>query len=180
MRGARKVRQKPGPKPKRRAAGGTPYTGSKPRTGAAPMDMRLDDEWRKRRRTGAGGSSSPARSLSQPDKAKQQPRPNTGTGTAGAKVETPIRVAGPQERLAIAGGSQPAVVKLVSYAAGSNRVGKLLTYQSRDGELAIERETGAQMAGGQWIQALADDWAEEDGRQPSKDVLRLSLSVGSD
>ncbi|NTG38849.1 hypothetical protein G6K91_31795, partial [Agrobacterium rhizogenes] len=30
MRGARKVRQKPGPKPKLRAAGGMPYTGSKP------------------------------------------------------------------------------------------------------------------------------------------------------
>jgi hypothetical protein len=180
MRGARKVRQKPGPKPKRRGAGGTPYTGSKPRTGAAPMDMRLDDEWRKRRRGGAGGSSSPTLSLSQPDKAKLKPEPNTGTGTAAAKVESRIRVAGPQERLAIAGGSQPAVVKLVSFAAGGVRVAKLLTYQSRDGELAVERETGAQMAGGQWIQALADDWAEEDGRQPSKDVLRLSLSVRSD
>uniref|UniRef100_UPI0035ABF201 LPD7 domain-containing protein n=1 Tax=Rhizobium rhizogenes TaxID=359 RepID=UPI0035ABF201 len=180
MRGARKVRQKPGPKPKLRAAGGMPYTGSKPRTGAAPMDMRLDDEWRKRRKGGAGGSTSSARSLSQPDKARLKPEPNTGTGTAAAKVESRIRVAGPQERLAIAGGSQPAVVKLVSFAAGGVRVAKLLTYQSRDGELAVERETGAQMAGGQWIQALADEWAEEDGRQPSKDVLRLSLSVLSD
>ncbi|MCJ9719924.1 relaxase/mobilization nuclease domain-containing protein [Agrobacterium sp. SHOUNA12C] len=180
MRGARKVRQKPGPKPKLRAAGGMPYTGSKPRTGAAPMDMRLDDEWRKRRKGGAGGSTSSARSLSQPDKTKQQPRPNTGTGTEGTKAEPRIRIAGPQERLAIAAGSQPAVVKLVSFAAGGVRVATLLTYQSRDGELAVERETGAQMAGGQWIQALADDWAEEDGRQPSKDVLRLSLSVRSD
>ncbi|NTJ51559.1 relaxase/mobilization nuclease domain-containing protein [Agrobacterium rhizogenes] len=180
MPAARKVRQKPGPKPKRYGAVGTPYTGSKPRTGAAPMDMRLEEERRKRRRGGAGGSSSPTLSLSQPDKAKLKSEPNTGTGTAAAKVESRIRVAGPQERLAIAGGSQPTVVKLVSYAAGSSRVAKLLTYQSRDSELAVERETGAQMAGGQWIHALADDWAEEDGRQPSKDVLRLSLSVRSD
>ncbi|OCJ02484.1 hypothetical protein A6U85_30415 [Agrobacterium sp. 13-626] len=180
MRVARKVRQKPGPKPKRHGAGGAPYTGSKPRTGAASIDLLLEDEWRKRRRGGAGGSSSPARSLIQPNKAKLQPGSNTDTGTAGAKVEPRIRIAGPQERLAIAGGSQPAVVKLVSYAAGSSRVAKLLSYQSRDGELAVERETGAQMAGGQWIQALADEWAEEDGRQPSKDVLRLSLSVRSD
>ncbi|MFW8642773.1 hypothetical protein ACOJBO_08310 [Rhizobium beringeri] len=79
--------------------------------------------------------------------------------------------------MAIAGGSQPAVVKLVSYAAGSTRVGKLLTYQSRDGELTVERETGEQVTGGRWIQTLADEWAEEDGRQPSKDVLRLSLLV---
>ncbi|NTH68476.1 relaxase/mobilization nuclease domain-containing protein [Agrobacterium rhizogenes] len=176
----KKVRQKPGPKPKRHGPVGLPYTGSKPRTGAAPMDLLLEDEWRKRRRGGGGGGSLPARSLSQPDKTKLKPGPNTGTGTAGAKAETRIRIAGPQERLAIAGGSQPAVVKLVSYAAGSSRVAKLLTYQNRDGELAVERETGAQMAGGQWIQALADEWAEEDGRQPSKDVLRLSLSVRSD
>ncbi|OCJ22159.1 LPD7 domain-containing protein [Rhizobium rhizogenes] len=176
----RKVQQKPGPKPKRHGAVGRPYTGSKPRTGAAPMDMWLEDEWRKRRRGGAGGSSSPARSLSQLDKTKLKSGPNTGTGTAGAKLESRIRIADPQERLAIAGGSQPAVVKLVSYAAGSSRVAKLLTYQSRDSELAVERETGAQMAGGQWIQALANEWAEEDGRQPSKDVLRLSLSVRSD
>lgn len=180
MPAARKGRQKPGPKPKRHGAGGMPYTGGKPRTGAAPIDMRLEDEWRKRRRGGAGGSSSPALSFSQPEKTKLKSGPNTGTGTAGAKVEPRIRVAGPQERLAIAGGSQPAVVKLVSYAAGSGRVAKLLTYQSRDGELAVERETGAQMAGGQWIQALADEWAEENGRQPSKDVLRLSLTVRSD
>ncbi|ACM31122.1 conserved hypothetical protein (plasmid) [Rhizobium rhizogenes K84] len=179
MRAVRKARQKPGPKSKRHGPVGLPYTGSKPRTGAAPMDLLLEDEWRKRRRGGAGGSSSPVRSLGQPDKTKLQPGPNTDSGTVGAKAETRIRVAGPQERLAIAGGSQPAVVKLVSYAAGSSRVGKLLTYQSRDGELAVERETGAKMAGGQWIQALADEWAEEDGRQPSKDVLRLSLSVQS-
>ena len=96
------------------------------------------------------------------------------------KTDTGIRIAGPAERLAVAGGSQPAVVKLVSYAAGSTRVAKLLTYQSRDGELAVERETGEQVAGGQWIQTLADEWAEEDGRQPSKDVLRLSLTVRSE
>nr|WP_234914411.1 LPD7 domain-containing protein [Rhizobium rhizogenes]QCL09131.1 relaxase/Mobilization nuclease domain protein [Rhizobium rhizogenes]QCL09514.1 relaxase/Mobilization nuclease domain protein [Rhizobium rhizogenes] len=180
MLAARKVRQKPGPKPKRPGAVGTPYTGSKPRTGAAPIDLLLEDEWRKRRRGGAGGGISPARSLSQADKTRLKSGRNTGAGTAGAKVEPRIRVAGLQERLAIAGGSQPAVVKLVSFAAGGVRVAKLLTYQSRDGELAIERETGAQMAGGQWIQALADEWAEEDGRQPSKDVLRLSLSVLSD
>ncbi|WP_286202853.1 relaxase/mobilization nuclease domain-containing protein [Rhizobium lusitanum] len=180
MLSMRKVRQKPGPKRKRPGAVGTPYTGSKPRTGAAPIDLLLEDEWRKRRRGGAGGGISPARSLSQADKTRLKSGPNTGTGTAGAKTETRIQVVGPQERLAIAGGSQPAVVKLVSFAAGGVRVAKLLTYQSRDGELAVERETGAQMAGGQWIQALADEWAEEDGRQPSKDVLRLSLSVRSD
>lgn len=103
MLSMRKVRQKPGPKRKRPGAVGTPYTGSKPRTGAAPIDLLLEDEWRKRRRGGAGGGISPARSLSQADKTRLKSGPNTGTGTAGAKTETRIQVVGPQERLAIAG-----------------------------------------------------------------------------
>ncbi|OLP54646.1 hypothetical protein BJF92_08815 [Rhizobium rhizosphaerae] len=80
-------------------------------------------------------------------------------------------------RQSIARGSQPAVVKLVSFAAGKTRVGKLLGYQSRDGELSVENETGETVEGRDWIKALANEWAEEDGRKPSKDVLHLSLTL---
>ncbi|OLP57672.1 hypothetical protein BJF92_07065 [Rhizobium rhizosphaerae] len=82
-------------------------------------------------------------------------------------------------RPAIARGSQPAVVKLVSFAAGKARVGKLLGYQSRGGELPVEDENGDRLAGRDWIRTLASEWAEEDGRAPSKDVLRLSLTLPS-
>ncbi|NEJ26163.1 relaxase/mobilization nuclease domain-containing protein, partial [Rhizobium leguminosarum] len=176
---ARKTRQKPGPKPKRRAGNGTPYTGGKPRTGFMPVPMAFEDEWRKRRSSGGGAGVSATGRASPLGKTKPDPGSNHATGAGGAKAGSGVRTPGPAERLAVAGGSQPAVVKLVSYAAGSTRVGKLLAYQSRDGELTVERETGEQVAGGQWIQALADEWAEEDGRQPSKDVLRLSLFVRS-
>ncbi|WP_392714107.1 LPD7 domain-containing protein [Rhizobium ruizarguesonis] len=172
---ASKMRQKPGPKPKRRAGNGTPYTGGKPRTGFVPVPMAIEDEWRKRRSSGGGGGVSATGRAS--PLAKTKPDPGSITGAGGAKAGSGIRIAGPAERLAIAAGSQPAVVKLVSFAAGSTRVAKLLAYQSRNGELTVERETGEQVAGGRWIQTLADEWAEEDGRQPSKDVLRLSLSV---
>ncbi|MGO4569335.1 LPD7 domain-containing protein [Rhizobium sp. 2YAF20] len=173
---ARKIRQKPGPKPKRRLGNGTPYTGGKPRTGFIPVPMAFEDEWRKRRGGGGAGVSTTGRAGSF---GKAEPDSGSNVAAGGAKAGSGIRTAGPAERLAVAGGSQPAVVKLVSYAAGSTRVGKLLTYQSRNGELTVERETGEQVAGGPWIQTLADEWAEEDGRQPSKDVLRLSLTVRS-
>lgn len=174
----RKIRQKPGPKRKRRRGDGTPYTGSRPRTGFMPVPMELEDEGRKRRVSGGGGGlgTLAAGHASSPARAKAAPGSNIGEGAARA---APIWTTGLAERLGVAAGSQPAVVKLVSFAAGSARVRKLLAYQSRDGELTIERETGEQVAGASWIQALADEWAEEYGRQPSKDVLRLGLFVRS-
>ena len=174
----RKIRQKPGPKRKRPSGDGTPYTGSRPRTGFMPVQMDLEDERRKRRGSGRGRGSGTvaAGDASSPARAKAAPSSNIGEGATRA---SPIRTAGLAERLGVAAGSQSAVVKLVSFAAGSARVGKLLAYQSRNGELTVERETGEQVAGASWIQALADEWAEEYGRQPSKDVLRLGLFVRS-
>ncbi|WP_245472522.1 LPD7 domain-containing protein [Rhizobium jaguaris] len=174
---AAKAGRKPGPKPKRRADNGKPYTGRKPRTGVTPVVSAAVDEDVRRGRRG-GGRASPVGVISPFDRGASMS--GHGPGDNGPSSEPQRRPAGPAERLAVAGGSQPAVVKLVSYAAGGARIGKLLTYQSRDGELAVERETGEQLSGGSWIQALADEWAEEDGRQPSKDVLRLSLTVRSD
>jgi hypothetical protein len=168
----RKARQRPGPKPKRRGGEGRPYTGGKPRTGSIPVPIDVEEEWRSR--PDAGGRGGPVSSRGAISLHDAKPGSNSSHGANG---NSPPRIAGPAERLAVAGGSQPAVVKLVSFAAGSARVGKLLGYQSRDGELAVERETGEQMTGGSWIQTLADEWSEEGGRQPSKDVLRLALSV---
>jgi hypothetical protein len=169
-------RQPPGPRPKRRRkqadAGdsGLPAVGGRPWTGpAAPQADLLDDE-RRRRAGGGGGKKSSA--------AGPRFRRGNGSETAPDRSGSSLPPGGAAvERIALASGSQPAVVKLVSFAAGRARVGKLLTYQSRGGELSVENEAGAPSEGRDWIGQLADDWSEADGREPSKDVLRLSMTV---
>jgi hypothetical protein len=166
----------PWPKRKRKQADtgdrGPPAVGGRPWTGmAAPQADLLDDE--RRRRAGGGGGKKPSAA---------GPRFGRGNGDEAAFDRSgsslpPGGAAG--ERVALASGSQPAVVKLVSFAAGRARVGKLLTYQSQGGELPVENEAGATSEGRDWIGQLADEWSEADGREPSKDVLRLSMTVDS-
>lgn len=172
--GASRQTPDPGRKRKRRQAdtgdSGLPAVGGRPWTGpAAPQADLLEDE--RRRRAGGGGAKKPSAA---------SPRFG-GRGGGEAAVDRsgsslPAGGAG-GERVALASGSQPAVVKLVSFAAGRARVGKLLTYQSRGGELSVENEAGATSEGRGWIGQLADEWSEADGREPSKDVLRLSMTV---
>ena len=103
-------------------------------------------------------------------------------GRSGAK-------AGPRSSAAarngLATGSQAAVVKLASYAAGGARLGALLKYQSRDGDLPLEREDGGFVQGMSEIRELtAELGVEGEKREPSKDVLyfvvRLSERPGDD
>ena len=198
-------RQKPGPKPRVTRSGGSglsgnwsggnglrgrmsgglrpegagkPRTGGKPVTGTSPVAAFEDERRKQRGGGGAGGGAgtraavnarSPARSsaLSQ---ALAPGRVMLGSDAA-------LTLCKPQVRMGIASGSQQAVVKLVSFATGRSRIGALLNYQSREGKLPVEDEAGLAQDGNAWVQAMADDWSEEDGRQPSKDVLRLSLTV---
>ncbi|MPR08668.1 LPD7 domain-containing protein [Microvirga tunisiensis] len=82
------------------------------------------------------------------------------------------------KRAALAMGSQAAVVKLASFANGRARVSALLTYQSHDGELALEREDGSYVQGREAIQALVARWQEDaPAREPSKDVLSFTLTI---
>ena len=85
-----------------------------------------------------------------------------------------------QVRAGITTGSQAAVVKLASFAGGRARIGALLNYQSREGQLELEREDGSLVQGVEAIRQLAADWDDEPGRRkPSKDVLYFTASVGS-
>lgn len=160
-----RLRQKPGPMPRfgDALASGKPRTGGKPVAGFAPIAA-FEDERRKRRGGGGGRAGRAGTSTVSPARAKP------GSGEA----ITPAR---PQIRAAIALGSQPAVVKLVSFATGRSRIVALLNYQSRAGKVLVEDEAGLTQDGNAWVQAIADDWSEEDGRQPSKDVLRISVMV---
>jgi hypothetical protein len=83
-------------------------------------------------------------------------------------------------RNGLARGSQGAMVKLVSYASGSSRTGALLSYQSRQGQVTLEREDYSEVGGADAVQALATEWADASRhRAPSKDVLMLRLKPAS-
>lgn len=165
-------RQKPGPKPRAKmpVSYAKPKTGGKPYTGSTPVRSALDDELRKRRGGGGGGMAG---------KAASSPAGKRPQSSFAAKPASAITPAAPAVRSAIASGSQPAVVKLVSFAAGRSRIGALLNYQSREGELSVEDEAGQTLEGQSCVQQVADEWGEEDGRQPSKDVMRLSLAISA-
>ena len=62
-----------------------------------------------------------------------------------AAVKAAAAVAADASRLSGGGqGSQPAVVKMASYGGGA-RVGAMLNYVSRGGELAVENENGERL-----------------------------------
>jgi hypothetical protein len=168
-------------KPKRGRAGGgkvgsgklsgKPYTGGKPKTGANPIDPSLEDEWRKRRPASAGGSSGAGRG-SGPGSSSGAP-----AGIKPAATDAPPNNSVPV-KMALASGSQAAVVKVASYAGGGSRIGSLVQYQSHDGELALEREDGSLMQGPEQLAELGREWADKSPeREPTKDVLRLSLTL---
>ncbi|SCB39037.1 LPD7 domain-containing protein [Rhizobium hainanense] len=72
------------------------------------------------------------------------------------------------------------MVKLVSYASGSSRTGALLSYQSRQGQVTLEREDYSEVRGADAVHALASEWADASRhRAPSKDVLMFRLTPAS-
>ncbi|EPE97091.1 relaxase/mobilization nuclease domain-containing protein [Rhizobium grahamii] len=80
---------------------------------------------------------------------------------------------------ALAGGSQPAVVKMASFAGG-RRLGAMANYISRDGELVMENQQGDRMQGREALAALADDWAPVmANRAESRDIGCFRIDVAS-
>lgn len=82
---------------------------------------------------------------------------------------------------ALARGSQPAVVKLASYGGGS-RAGAMMSYTSREGELAVENERGERVFGKDALAEQRADWEHLfDNRVASRDlgVFHVSIDVAS-
>src|SRR5271163_4141036 len=78
----------------------------------------------------------------------------------------------------VATGSQAAVVKLASFASGRSRMSALVRYQSRGGEIPLEREDGEKVEGVAALDALVTQWAAETaGQEPSKDVLFFTATI---
>jgi len=82
---------------------------------------------------------------------------------------------------ALARGSQPAVVKLASYGGGP-RVGAMMSYTSRGGELAVENERGERVLGKDALAEQRAEWEHLfDNRVASRDlgVFHVSMDAAS-
>ncbi|QCM13801.1 conjugal transfer protein TraA (plasmid) [Agrobacterium tumefaciens] len=77
----------------------------------------------------------------------------------------------------VAKGSQPAVVKLASYGGGA-RVGSMLNYVSRGGELKVENENSETLRGREELARLRGDWDHLfQNRTESRDIGAFSVEV---
>ncbi|WP_037433981.1 relaxase/mobilization nuclease domain-containing protein, partial [Sinorhizobium fredii] len=78
---------------------------------------------------------------------------------------------------AVAKGSQPAVVKMASYGGGA-RVGAMLNYVSRSGELKVEDENGRVLEGREELARVRGDWDHLfQNRAESRDIGSFSVEI---
>ena len=104
-----------------------------------------------------------------------------GRGAPRAQVTSAITVARPMEaRLAaVSKGSQPAVVKMASYGGGA-RVGSMLNYVSRAGELKVENENGRILEGREELARIRGDWDHLfQNRAESRDIGSFSVEIAA-
>ncbi|MEY9722148.1 hypothetical protein ABIA22_004702 [Sinorhizobium fredii] len=80
---------------------------------------------------------------------------------------------------AVAKGSQPAVVKMASYGGGA-RVGAMLNYVSRGGELKVEDENGRILEGREDLARIRGDWGHLfQNRAESRDIGSFSVEIAA-
>ncbi|ASQ06046.1 conjugal transfer protein TraA [Sinorhizobium meliloti] len=104
-----------------------------------------------------------------------------GRGAPRAQATSATTVARPMEaRLAaVAKGSQPAVVKMASYGGGA-RVGAMLNYVSRGGELKVENESGRILEGREELSRIRGDWDHLfQNRAESRDIGSFSVEIAA-
>jgi hypothetical protein len=153
----------------RTPASGLPYTG--PRASSRGAGEEVEDEWAMRRPgNGRGGAAARSASSARP----------AGGASAGGSAAPSSRSSDVSRSITakagLAAGAQAAVVKLASYGSGSARAASLLNYQSDKGQLTLEREDGTLVAGKAAVDDLATHWRDDDARQPSNDVFRVTLT----
>ncbi|MER8802232.1 conjugal transfer protein TraA [Mesorhizobium sp. M0998] len=119
---------------------------------------------------GAGGGGG-----SRPKMQRAAARPIFAAETRAAAVSRPI-----EARLAaVAQGSQPAVVKMASYGGGA-RVGAMLNYVSRGGELAVENENGERISSREDLARLRGDWNHLfQNRAESRDIGSFTVEIAT-
>lgn len=91
----------------------------------------------------------------------------------------PIAATRPMEvRLAaVATGSQPAVVKMASYGGGA-RLGAMVNYVARNGEISVEKENGERLEGREELARLRGEWEPLfQNRAESRDIGTFRVSI---
>jgi len=153
-----------------------PKASSRPSTGfivssGVRAEAAPEEDERVRRSAGAGGGGG-ARS------GRMAKRGFSPLADPTAAAQAPSSRSSIDKTRGLASGSQAAVIKLASFASGRSRMGALVRYQSREGEIPLEREDGTKVEGTAALNALVAQWAEETaGPEPSKDVLFFTVTV---
>ncbi|RTL80109.1 MAG: hypothetical protein EKK29_20075 [Hyphomicrobiales bacterium] len=155
----------------RTPANGLPYTGPGAPSGRA--GEKLEDECALRR-PGSGRGGEPAIRPAPGFRAEVKPLSAEAASSGSSSPAASIAA-----KAGLAAGSQAAVVKLASYGSGSARAASLLNYQSDKGELTLEREDGTLVTGKAAVDDLAAHWREDDAREPSNDIFRVTLTFQS-
>ncbi|MER8887380.1 conjugal transfer protein TraA [Mesorhizobium sp. M0816] len=137
-----------------------------------------EDEMKRRLKAMAelgGGGGAGSGGGSRPKMRRKAAKPIFAAETRAAAASRPI-----EARLAaVAQGSQPAVVKMASYGGGA-RVGAMLNYVSRGGELAVENENGERISSREDLARLRGDWNHLfQNRVESRDIGIFTVEIAT-
>jgi hypothetical protein len=134
-----------------------------------------EDEMKRRLKAMAelGGGGAGGGGGSQPKVRRAAARPIFAAETRAVDAPRPI-----EARLAaVAQGSQPAVVKMASYGGGA-RLGAMLNYVSRGGELSVENENGERISSREDLARLRGDWNHLfQNRVESRDIGSFTVQI---
>lgn len=120
---------------------------------------------------GGGGSGGASGGSGAASKGRGAPRAQATSATIARPMEARLA--------AVAKGSQPAVVKMASYGGGA-RVGAMLNYVSRGGELKVENESGRILEGREELARIRGDWDHLfQNRAESRDIGSFSVEIAA-
>jgi hypothetical protein len=127
-----------------------------------------DDYWR-RMGGASGGLSLPGSG------ARRSGAQGVGASSVTGRAARPMRA----RFTGIAKGSQPAVVKMASYGGGV-RLGAMLNYVSRAGEVQIEDDRGEHIQSRERLSSLRGEWEHLfQNREESRDIGMFSVTIES-
>ncbi|WP_376711030.1 LPD7 domain-containing protein [Pseudochrobactrum lubricantis] len=138
---------------------------------------RAEEEMRRRlRELQIAGGAAAAGGASVPKMRKLSSRAQAFVQSA---ANRPIAATRPMEtRLAaVAAGSQPAVVKMASYGGGA-RLGAMVNYVARNGEISVEKENRERLEGREELARLRGEWEPLfQNRAESRDIGTFHVSI---